>query len=230
MHKPLQVTAAIRVGLVALLLAVTSVLAATPAGAGTTDVTARSRPGDALSPSRYPSVTAIARIFPEYRGGERIILGQRQLSVTSSDCQYLDVAATQPRKGRTAGYFGRGGQSTFFNGGTGVSVSLYDFRLPRRAQAALDDQRDTIGNCYGPNIDDDGYGVTYSSLEAPNLADDRFAYRYITHDANVGRDWFVTVWFRQGRFLGEARLQRDRNAPAATAGFALARSANRAAN
>jgi hypothetical protein len=205
-------------------------LAATMATAARPSVAAESQPEDALAPSRYPSVAAVARIFPEYRGGERIILGQRQLSVTSSDCQYLDVAATQPRKGRTAGYFGRNGQSTFFTGGTGVSVSLYDFRLPRRAQAALDEQRDTISNCYGPNIDAEGYGVTYSSLEAPSLADDRFAYQYITHDANVGRDWFVTVWFRQGRFLGEARLQRDRNAPAATAGFALARTAIRAAN
>lgn len=186
--------------------------------------------GPRLSPSRYPSVQAVARIFPDYRGGTRELLGGRQLSLAGADCRTVDVAGTQPRAGGVATYFARGGDDPFFSGDTSVVVALYDFRRPKRAQAALDEERDTVQGCYGPNFDEDGYGATFSSLAAPELADDRFAYRYISHDANTGDDFFVQVYFRRGRFLGAAFLQRDRSAPSAAAAFRLARAAVRSAS
>ncbi|WP_457189551.1 hypothetical protein [Nocardioides sp. P5_E3] len=208
-------------------IALTGALVVTPAHATTHEE--RPAADTRVSPARYPNVEEVARIFAVYRGGRREFLGGRQLSLTSADCQYLDLADTQPRAGRVANYIARRGGDPFFTGGTSVGVALYDFRKPKRAQTALDEQRDTISSCYGPNFDGDGYGNTYRRLAAPNLADDQFAYRQINHDVNTGNDWFNYVYFRQGRFLGIASLQRDRSAPSASAAFDLARAAVRSA-
>jgi hypothetical protein len=182
-----------------------------------------------ISTSRYPSVPAVARIFPAYRGGSIDFFPGRQFS-TISDCVYSDLGSTQPRAGKTASYRAGGGRDAFFSGGTHVVVTLHDFRKPKRAQAALDEHRANVEACYGSNIDADGYGVTYTALAAPDLAQDGFAFRSITHDAYTGRDWFLTTFMRQGRFLVEARLQRDKDAPTTRTGFQLARAAVRAAS
>lgn len=212
--------------------AVTAWSCATPAAAGPsqTAVIHEKGHGSTIPPSRYPSIDTVAGLFPDYRGGRRELLRGRQLSLTSVTCRGVDMASTQPRAGGSAIYNDRRGQSPYFTGGTSAAVGLYDFRKPKRAQAALEEERDTIRGCYGPNFDDYGYGTTYQRLAVPGLADDQFAYRQISHDVNTGNDWFVHVYFRQGRFLGVATLQRDRSAPSATAGFDLARAAVRASS
>ena len=210
--------------LAATLLAV--VVSTVPAAAGH----ANRAPGVAdsdLSPSRFPTVQAVARIFPEYRGGTREFFGGRQLSVTTDDCLYQDLADTQPRAGSTASYANRRGESPFFAGGTNAVVSVWDFRKPKRAQAALDEHRATIESCYGRHVDG-GFESTLSPLTAPDLAQDQFSYRVVSGDTNVGRDWFVFTYARERRFLVLTFLQRDRSAPGAESAFRLARASIRA--
>lgn len=203
-----------------------AVMCSLPAGTGHA-VAVPASAGSDISPSRFPSLRAVARIFPEYRGGMREFIGGRQLSVTADDCLYLDLAATQPRAGRTASYANRRRESPFFAGGTNAVVAVYDFRRPKRAQAALDEERDTIESCYGRH-DDGGYGTTFSPLDAPSLAQDEFSYRRVSRDASTGRDWFIFTYLRERRFLVLNFLQRDRNAPAARQAFRLARASVRA--
>ena len=216
-------TAAVLTG-VALTTSLLSFTAAPAPGSTTTPVSARW----VIEPSRFPGVAAVARIFPAYRGGGREFLGGRQASTTTDDCLGYELSGVQPRAGRTAHYYARGGQSPFFSGGTSVVVSVSDYRRPKRAQAALDEQRAAVEACYGRHLDPDGYGVTYTALDVPDLAQDQFAFRYITHDVGVGRDWFISTYAREGRFLLQARVQRDRDAPAVRPAFRLARAGVRA--
>ena len=225
MRTPLTLAVAVLLGAALPLLPVPASSAgrAAVATAATTATTARPD----VAASRFPTVNAVARIFPAYRGGGREFFRSTQISTTSDDCVGFVMASVQPRAGKVANYLARGGQSPFFTGGTSVVVTVHDLRRPKLAQAALDEQRADVESCYGRH-EEDGYGTTYTALDVPRLAQDQFAYRFITHDPNVGGDWFVSAYAREGRFLVEARLQRDRNAPATRPAFQLARASVRA--
>lgn len=213
-----------RLGAAALAVVLALVLGGLPVGAGHAE---EGRGPTDISPSRFPTVKAVARIFPAYRGGTRELLRSRQLSVIADDCLYQDLAAVQPRAGRTAAYSDRRMESPFFSGGTNAVVAVYDFRKPRRAQAAFDEQREAVESCYGRHVDG-GYKTTFTRLTAPRLAQDEFSYRLVSRDPNTGRDWLLFTYMRERRFLVLNFLQRDRDAPLARSAFRLARASIRA--
>ena len=176
-----------------------------------------------VTEARFASVAQVARVFSDYRRGDRQVFRSRQLSVTDpADCIGFIVGEVQPRAGGTASYNARDGESPFFKGGTGIHISVHEYATPARAQTSLDEQRTTIEACYGTHMDG-GYGTRWERLAAPDLGQDEFAYRRIAIDARTGRDWFASALVRSGRFLVETNLQRDRNAPAAPPAFHLAR-------
>lgn len=208
-------------GVVALAVAMVSSLPAAGNGAAVSTASA-------VEPSSFPTIGQVATIFPAYRGGERTLFPGRDVQVSEPGCLSFMNGDVQARAGKTASYGGPGGSDPYFNGGIGVTVAVHEFKTKKSSKAALEEQRKRTSDCFGDNVDSDGYSMSFQPLRAPQFGQGSFSYRERRGDINTGTDVFATVFTREGRFLIRTTLQRDAGALPANPLFRLTRVALRA--
>ena len=208
-------------GVVALAVALVSSLPAATNGATLSAASA-------VGPSNFPTIGQVATIFPVYSGGERTLFPGRDVQVSEPSCLSFMNGDVLARAGKTASYAGPGSSDPYFNGGIGVTVAVHEFKTKKNSQSALEEQRKRTSDCFGDNVDSDGYSMSFQLLRAPQFGQGSFSYREQRGDINTGTDVFATVFTRQGRFLIRTTLQRDAGALPAEPLFRLTRVALRA--
>lgn len=207
-------------GIAALTIAV---VASLPAAGSSAPVSAA-----AVGRSDFPTIAQVATVFPAYRGGERDLFPGRDVQVSAPGCLSFVNGDVRARAGKTASYGGPGGSNPYFEGGVGVTVAVHDFTTRKRARAALTEQRTRTSDCFGDNVDTDGYSVSFQPLRAPRFGQGSFSYREQRGDINTGTDVFATVFTTKNRFLIRVTLQRDAGVVPADGLFRLTRVALRA--
>jgi hypothetical protein len=180
-----------------------SLLAGSAAAAGA--------PGGEVQPGDLPSATQTASIYPFLEGGSREVNRNRQLAVRTADCLAWENGP-RAASGRWAYYLLADGSMPYFAGYDDPSVFVYKFDSLAGARAAMGDEQSSIRHCEGSATDDDGYRVTSHEVDVPRLGGARIAHREVVRQpASSGsdRDYFLSVWVREGRYLVEARAQKD---------------------
>ena len=167
--------------------------------------------GGGVHPADLPSVTQTASSYPFLEGGGREVNRNRQLAVRTADCLTLENGP-RAASGRWAFYLLADGSVPYFAGDDDPSVFVYKFGSLAGARAALGDERSSIRHCEGSATDDDGYRVTSHEIDVPRLGAARIAHREVVRQpatSGSDRDYFLSVWVRDGRYLVETRAQKD---------------------
>lgn len=191
---------------------------------------AEARPQTTLGRSDFPTIGAVAKQYPHFRGGSvDLFRSSRQATdLPSADCTGYDTSSVRVQRSRIADYLMRGGETAYFQGLADPTVAVYLYATPAGAAGALAELRHELGRCWGTH-GDSSYAVTYQSRPMPKLGADRLAYRRTTQQAGMGKDYAAETWVRDGRFLVNTRVQLDPAPPRLQPLYGLSRAAVAAA-
>ena len=205
-----------------LTIAATTILLAT---ASTVSAAATVPPEDKVVNSDLPTVAEVAEIYPVFEGGDRSVRRNRTPDTPTKNCLYYRQPV-EAAHGKWSSYTDADGGMPYFDGYEDPGAFVYKFETRRKARTAYRVVRRHHVRCEGRYEDADGSVRTRKVIDVPEIGQQHFAIRTYLRTPNALTTWSysreLSIWFRQGRYLVEARVQAESYKPHRAKAFAFA--------